>query len=91
MGASLYARSYAVVVAGNISARLADGWVITPIEASLGRLKPSKLAKVGMDGKWLSGDKPSKTIMLRQVIYGHSLRPMGIVHTHSRRRTPLQG
>ena len=42
VGASLYARGYTVGSAGNISARLEDGWLITPTDACLGRLDPSK-------------------------------------------------
>ncbi|MDT9156037.1 class II aldolase/adducin family protein, partial [Escherichia coli] len=33
VGQSLYARGYTVGTAGNISARLPDGWLITPIDA----------------------------------------------------------
>ena len=36
-GASLYQRGYTVGAAGNISARLHDGWLITPTDACLGR------------------------------------------------------
>ncbi len=60
VGASLYARGYTVGSAGNISARLEDGWLITPTDACLGRLDPAAIAKVGLEGDWVSGDKPSK-------------------------------
>ncbi len=33
IGASLYQRGYTVGTAGNISARLDDGWLITPTDA----------------------------------------------------------
>ena len=33
VGASLYARGYVHASAGNISVRLADGWLITPTDA----------------------------------------------------------
>lgn len=46
VGASLYQRGYTVGAAGNISARLDDGWLITPTDACLGRLDPAELAKV---------------------------------------------
>jgi ribulose-5-phosphate 4-epimerase/fuculose-1-phosphate aldolase len=36
VGASLYARGYTVGTAGNISARLPDGWLITPTDAGSG-------------------------------------------------------
>ncbi len=62
VGHSLYQRGYTVGSAGNISARLDDGWLITPTDACLGRLDPALIAKVDLTGKWVSGDKPSKTL-----------------------------
>ncbi|MGX0136940.1 ribulose-5-phosphate 4-epimerase/fuculose-1-phosphate aldolase [Cupriavidus metallidurans] len=61
VGASLFQRGYTVGTAGNISARLDDGWLITPTDACLGTLDPARVAKVSPDGGWVSGDKPSKT------------------------------
>ena len=69
VGASLYQRGYTVGAAGNISARLDDGWLITPTDACLGRLDPAELAKVDLAGNWVSGAKPSKTLALHQGIY----------------------
>ena len=50
VGASLYARGYTVGSAGNISARLDDGWLITPTDACLGLLDPADIAKVDQAG-----------------------------------------
>ncbi len=83
IGASLYARGYTVGAAGNISARLDDGWLITPTDACLGRLDPVDLSKVDLDGNWVAGGKPSKTLLLHQGIYRASPQSRGIVHTHS--------
>lgn len=83
IGASLYARGYTVGAAGNISARLDDGWLITPTDACLGRLDPAELSKVDLDGNWVAGGKPSKTLLLHQGIYRASPQSRGIVHTHS--------
>ena len=83
IGASLYARGYTVGAAGNISARLDDGWLITPTDACLGRLDPAELAKVDLAGNWVAGGKPSKTLLLHQGIYRASPDSRGIVHTHS--------
>jgi 3-dehydro-4-phosphotetronate decarboxylase len=82
-GASLYERGYAVGAAGNISARLSDGWLITPTDACLGRLDPARIAKVNLDGVPVSGDRPSKTLALHRGIYSHNHSARGIVHTHS--------
>lgn len=83
VGASLYARGYTVGSAGNISARLEDGWLITPTDACLGRLDPAAIAKVGLGGDWVSGDKPSKTLALHRQVYDRNPGVGGVVHTHS--------
>ncbi|WP_395069109.1 aldolase [Paraburkholderia silvatlantica] len=82
-GASLYARGYTVGSAGNISARLDDGWLITPTDACLGRLDPTEIAKVDLDGNAVSGGKPSKTLALHRGVYERNREARGIVHTHS--------
>ncbi|HEY4353792.1 MAG TPA: aldolase [Paraburkholderia sp.] len=83
IGADLYSRRYTVGSAGNISARLEDGWLITPTDACLGHLDPAKIAKVGRDGEWVSGDKPSKTLALHRSVYDTNPEMHGVVHTHS--------
>lgn len=83
VGASLYARGYTVGSAGNISARLEDGWLITPTDACLGRLDPAAIAKVALNGDWVSGDKPSKTLALHRQVYDRNPGVGGVVHTHS--------
>ncbi len=83
VGASLYDRRYTVGSAGNISARLDDGWLITPTDACLGRLDPNDIAKVSLDGQHVSGGRPSKTLALHRKIYEGSPETRGIVHTHS--------
>ena len=82
-GASLYQRGYTVGSAGNISARLDDGWLITPTDACLGRLDPAEIAKVDLAGNAVSGGKPSKTLTLHRGIYARNAQTRGIVHTHS--------
>lgn len=83
IGASLYQRGYTVGSSGNISARLDDGWLITPTDACLGRLDPADLAKVDLTGNVVSGEKPSKTLALHRAIYARNADTRGIVHTHS--------
>lgn len=82
-GASLFNRGYTVGTAGNISARLEDGWLITPTDACLGRLDPASIAKVSSSGEWVSGDKPSKTLQLHRQVYDRNPEVNGVVHTHS--------
>lgn len=83
VGKSLYERRYTVGSAGNISARMDDGWLITPTDACLGRLDPAAIAKVNLQGQWVSGAKPSKTLELHRGIYARNSEARGIVHTHS--------
>lgn len=83
VGASLYARGHAVGSAGIISARLDDGWLITPTDACLGRLDPAGIAKVDLNGQAVSGGKPSKTLTLHRGIYARNAESNGVVHTHS--------
>jgi 3-dehydro-4-phosphotetronate decarboxylase len=85
VGLSLHQRGYVHATAGNISARLDDGsFLITPTDASLGRLDPQALAHVGADGAQRSGERASKTLALHRSIYaaaGDQARC--IIHTHS--------
>lgn len=83
VGQSLYARGYTVGTAGNISARLPDGWLITPTDACLGTLAPARIAKVLATGEWVGGDKPSKTLALHRGIYDRNADAHAVVHTHS--------
>jgi ribulose-5-phosphate 4-epimerase/fuculose-1-phosphate aldolase len=83
IGRLLFGRGYTVGSAGNISARLDDGWLITPTDACLGRLDPATIAKVNLAGEWVSGEKPSKTLMLHREVYDRNPSVGGVVHTHS--------
>jgi 3-dehydro-4-phosphotetronate decarboxylase len=93
IGRSLFERGYVHSTAGNISVRLDDGFLITPTDACLGFLDPARIAKVSIDGAHLSGDKPSKTLLLHRRIYEssdaassvvkRSERAGSVIHTHS--------
>jgi ribulose-5-phosphate 4-epimerase/fuculose-1-phosphate aldolase len=82
-GISLYRRGYTVGAAGNISARLDDGWLITPTDACMGDLRPDEIARVDRDGKHVSGATPSKTLRLHRAIYANNPHAQSVVHTHS--------
>ena len=83
VGRSLFERGYAHATAGNISARLADGFLITPSDACLGFLDPAALAKVAADGTQLSGARASKTLELHRRIYAADAEAGCVIHTHS--------
>lgn len=83
VGRSLFERGYVHATAGNISARLADGFLITPTDACLGFLEPGRLSKVDSAGNAVSGDRPSKTIALHRRIYEADPSARCVIHTHS--------
>lgn len=83
VGRSLFERGYVHATAGNISARLADGFLITPTDACLGFLEPDRLARVSLDGVQTGGDRASKTLALHRRIYDADDSAMCVIHTHS--------
>lgn len=83
LGASLFARGLTFGSAGNISARLEDGWLMTPTNVSLGRLDPARLAKLDASGKLLSGDPPTKETFLHRAMYEERPHAVAVVHLHS--------
>lgn len=83
VGASLYARGYVHASAGNLSARLADGFLITPTDACLGTLEPARLARLDAQGRQVDGDPASKTLALHRRIYEAAPEARCVIHTHS--------
>ena len=87
IGRSLFERGYVHASAGNISVRLDDGFLITPTDACLGFLQPAQLAKVGLDGQQISGERASKTLALHRRIYEAACETDAdtrcVIHTHS--------
>ena len=87
VGRSLFERGYVHATAGNISVRLDDGFLITPTDACLGFLEPQQLAKVGLDGQQISGERASKTLALHRRIYEAACETdtdtRCVIHTHS--------
>jgi ribulose-5-phosphate 4-epimerase/fuculose-1-phosphate aldolase len=89
LAASLYARGYSVGSAGNISVRLADGYLITPTNSSLGRLDPARLSKLNTDFQPVSGDPPSKEVFLHRAFYTARPDAGAVVHLHSTMATAI--
>jgi 3-dehydro-4-phosphotetronate decarboxylase len=91
VGKSLFARGYVHATAGNISVQLdasqGGGLLITPTDACLGFLDPTRLARLDAQGQQISGDRASKTIALHRHIYEASANTGAparcIIHTHS--------
>ena len=83
VGESLFSRGYVHATAGNVSARVGEGFLITPTDACLGFLEPARLALVGADGEQVSGDRASKTLALHRRIYAADPEARCVIHTHS--------
>ena len=82
-GRSLFNRGLAAGSSGNISARLDDGWLLTPTDSCLGELDPARLSKLDWAGTLVSGDAPSKEAFLHRAIYSERAGANAIVHLHS--------
>ena len=83
VGRSLFERGYVHATAGNISVRLDDGFLITPTDACLGTLDPTRLARLDAQGVQTGGDAASKTLALHRCIYAADTRAACVIHTHS--------
>ncbi len=88
-GRSLFERGYTAGSSGNLSARLPDGFLLTPTNSCLGFLEPERLAKLDLDGRHLSGDAPTKEVPLHMAFYEARPQAGGIVHLHSTYATAL--
>jgi 3-dehydro-4-phosphotetronate decarboxylase len=86
---SLFDRGLTSGASGNISARLHDGFIVTPTNSCLGFLKAETLTKLDLNGHYLSGDKPTKELPLHLSFYQTRLEAQAIVHTHSTYATLL--
>jgi ribulose-5-phosphate 4-epimerase/fuculose-1-phosphate aldolase len=83
LGRSIFERGLTAGSSGNLSARLDDGFLLTPTNSSLGRLDPARLSKLAADGTHLSGDPPSKEAFLHRALYLARPGAGGVVHLHS--------
>jgi 3-dehydro-4-phosphotetronate decarboxylase len=82
---SLFDRGLTHGSTGNISARLEDGWLLTPTGSSLGMLDPARLSKLDWQGRLLSGDAPSKENFLHLAMYEERAQANtgAVIHLHS--------
>ena len=83
IGKSLYERGLAHGSAGNISVKLADGWLMTPTNSCLGRLDPARISRLDADGSLIAGDPPSKEAFLHIAVYQERAASGAVVHLHS--------
>lgn len=83
LAGSLYDRGLTPGASGNVSARVDDGFLLTPTNACLGRLDPARLSKVDLQGRPVSGDRPTKESFLHLAMYRERPAAGAVVHLHS--------
>jgi ribulose-5-phosphate 4-epimerase/fuculose-1-phosphate aldolase len=83
LGRSIFERGLTHGSTGNISARLADGWLLTPTGSNLGQLDPATLSRLDWNGALLSGAPPSKESFLHLAMYRERSQNGAVVHLHS--------
>ncbi|MGV8936694.1 MAG: 3-oxo-tetronate 4-phosphate decarboxylase [Allorhizobium sp.] len=84
VGSSLFDRLFTFGSTGNISARLSNGdLLMTPTNASLGKLDPARLSKFSAEGVHIGGEKPTKEAFLHQCMYCARQSAGAVVHLHS--------
>jgi len=83
LGRSIFERGLTHGSTGNISAKLEDGWLLTPTGSNLGRVDPARISKLDWTGKLISGDPPSKESFLHLAMYQERQKNAAVVHLHS--------
>ena len=89
LAASLFARGYSVGSAGNISVRLADGYLMTPTNSCLGRLDAARLSRLDAGFAHVGGDPPSKEVFMHRAFYLARPEAGAVVHLHSTMATAV--
>jgi 3-dehydro-4-phosphotetronate decarboxylase len=82
VGRSFLERGLTFGGAGNMSVRLEDGFLMTPTNASLGRLDPMSISKLTPEGELISGDPPTKESFLHLAVYEQRPTANAVVHLH---------
>ena len=83
LAASMFDRGLTFGASGNISVRLADGWLMTPTGCTMGAIDPAHIARLDVRGEWVSGDKPTKESVLHLAMYRQRPTSGAVVHLHS--------
>ena len=82
-GKSMFDRGLTAGSSGNMSVRLADGYLFTPTNSCLGFLDAARLSKLDSAGKHVSGDPPTKELPLHFAFYESRPNANAVVHLHS--------
>lgn len=83
LGRSLFERGLTFGSSGNLSVRVAGGWLMTPTGCALGRLDPARLSFLDENGRHADGDAPTKETFLHLGMYRRRPTAAAVVHLHS--------
>lgn len=83
LGRSMFQRGLTFGSSGNISVKIADGWLMTPTNVALGDIDPGRISKLDATGQHLSGDAPTKEAMLHLAMYRERPNAAAVVHLHA--------
>lgn len=89
LGGSLFARGFSVGSAGNISVRLPDGFLMTPTNSCLGRLRADRISRLDAGFRHVDGDAPSKEVFLHRAVLEMRPEAGAVVHLHSTMATAV--
>ncbi len=82
---AMIADGLSVGASGNVSVRIGDQVLITPSGVTYDLLEPEAIVVVDLDGRVISGGKPSTEVPMHTLVYRHT-DASAIVHAH-----PLAG
>ena len=88
-GRSLFERGFTVGSSGNVSARIGDGFLVTPTNSCIGFLDAARITKLDADWTLVSGDAPTKEVPLHRAFYEGRPQAGAVVHLHSTFATAL--
>jgi len=83
LGASIFARGLTPGRTGNLSCRIGDEIIVTPTGASLGSLDPHQLAIIDLQGRPVTGPRPTKEAGMHAALYRARPTARAVVHLHS--------
>jgi L-fuculose-phosphate aldolase len=82
IGRLMYERGYVVSSDGNISVRIGDKILATPTMTCKGRMTPKMLAITDLEGKRISGGRPSSELAMHLLIYREREDVKAVCHAH---------
>ena len=88
-GRSLFERGLTPGSSGNISVKLADGYLVTPTNSCLGFLDAASISKLDPSGEHVAGAQPTKELPLHLAFYQARPTAGAVVHLHSTYATLL--